>query len=257
MRTEAAAKETAQIKAQQKQAEKNRRLLETVAPSDLQLQLNAVVSMSLKDRIAVYGMTGTGKTTWARQLLPRFWVAVPRVATNIIDSKGQHEYDDLATRIHVGSEAPEPARAGEVLVWVIPGRVDKAALDEFLHRVLAAGGPSITLADEIANFGDGDSFVEGADLLLKQGRFGAQMFIGMSQQYAGNSRNLFGQSTHVLRFHLLNPYDGRELNRVMGIPSQPRRPPREPASLYGFFYRRVDRPSPAIEYSGWQEFFRF
>lgn len=212
--------------------------------------------MSLKERIAVYGMTGVGKTTWVRQLLPRLRAAF-KVPINIVDSKGYHEYDDYATRLWVGPSAPPPARNNEILVWVIPGAVDKAQLDKFLKDVLATGKPCVTLADEITNFGQGGLFVEGLDNMLKQGRFAGQMLIAMGQEFAGNTRNLFGQTTHVLRFHLLNPYDGRELNKMIGLPQQPKRPPTEPPLPFGFFYRRVDRPSPVLKYHGWQEFFRF
>lgn len=257
-RNEAAQRELERTKAAQRQ-QREQRLASAVqiAPEDMTLQVNAAVGISLKDRIAVYGMTGTGKTTWVRELLPRLKALVPQVGINIIDSKGQNEYNDMATRLYVGPDAPPPARPGEILVWVIPGRVDKVQLDEFLHNVLAAGGPSITVADEIANYSQGDGFIEGLDLMLKQGRFSAKMFIGMSQEYAGNTRNLFGQTTHVLRFHLLDTYDAREVNKKLGLPTPPRQQPKEPPLPYGFFYRRVDRPSPVIQYSGWQEFFRF
>lgn len=229
-----------------------------VPVTELELQVNAAVSISLKHRIAVYGMTGTGKTTWLRQLLPRLWAAFGTVGTNIIDSKGQREYDDLATRLEIGPNAPKPAGPGEVVVWVIPGRVDKAQLDEFLQNTLATPGPSITVADEIANFSEGvGSFVEGLDLMLKQGRFSGKMFIGMSQEYAGNTRNLYGQATHVLRFHLKNVYDRRELNKEMGLPTPPGGVPEEPPLPFGFFYTRSDKPSPVYKYSGWQEFFKF
>lgn len=221
------------------------------------MQINPAVAMTLKERIAVYGMTGTGKTTWLLHLLPFLWKAFPGVATNIIDSKGYHEYDLIATRLHTGTDAPEPAKPGEILVWVIPGKVDKSQLDIFCNNVQAAGYPSITVVDEIANFGSGEGFVEGLDLLMKQGRIAGQMVIAMSQEYAGNTRNLFGQATHVLRFHLKNVYDARELNKAMGLFTPPRQQPKEPPLPYGFFYTRSDRPSPVLQYVGWQEFFRY
>lgn len=224
---------------------------------DIVLQVNAAVSISLKDRIAIYGHTGAGKTTFVYELLPRLWEAYPLVATNIIDSKGKYEYNHLATRLHIGPTAPAPAQPGEVVVWVIPGRVDKEQLDKFLQDVQATNAPAITVADEIANLKDGNGFVEGADLMLKQGRIGGQMFIGLAQEYAGNSRNLFGQATHVFRFYLQDTYDGRELNRKMGLPPQPGKEPLQPPAPFGFFYRRVDRPGPVLAYTGWQEFFRF
>jgi Cdc6-like AAA superfamily ATPase len=254
VRTETEAKREARIREERRRAESAAAALPV---EDLTLQVNAAVSFSLKERVAVYGMTGTGKTTWVRQLLPRLWLVFRRVGTNIIDSKGYHEYDDLSTRLWVGPTAPPPAKPGEVLVWVIPGAVDKDQLDVFLKQVQATGAPGITVIDEIANFGHAGVFVEGLDLLLKQGRFVGQMVIAMGQEYAGNSRNLFGQTSHVLRFHLLNPYDGRELNKMLGLPVQPGKPALEPPAPYGFFYRRIDRPSPVLAYSGWQEFFRF
>lgn len=228
-----------------------------MSPLETTYQVNAAVSFSLKERIAVYGMTGTGKTTWVMQLLPRLLFAFGQIGINIIDSKGYHEYDAIATRLWVEQSAPPPARAGEILVWVIPGAVDRDQLDQFLKNVQATAAPCITVADEIANFGHAGIFVEGLDLMLKQGRFVGQMLIVMGQEFAGNSRNLFGQATHVLRFHLLNPYDSRELNKLMGLPPEPGGPPREPPLPYGFFYRRIDRPGPVLAYTGWQQFFRF
>lgn len=247
-----------QSEAARRKADRARRDATLKVPvTELELQVNAAVSISLKHRIAVYGMTGTGKTTWLRQLLPRLWQAFGTVGTNIIDSKGEHEYDDLATRLEIGPSAPKPAQPGEVLVWVIPGKVDKAQLDTFLQNAQAQPGPSITVADEVANLAQGDGSVEGFDLILKQGRISGKLVVGMSQEYAGNTRNLFGQATHVLRFHLRNQYDQRELNKAMGLPTPAGQQPLEPPLPFGFFYTRSDKPSPVYKYSGWQEFFRF
>lgn len=249
-------RQRARVREEQEQA---RAAAVKVPVEELSLQINAAVSLSLKERLVVYGMSGVGKTTWAKQLITRLLAAFG-VGINIIDSKGYHEYDAMATRLHIWPEAPEPAKNGETLVWVIEGNVNLEALNGFLGRILAQGKPCVILADELVDFGEGtpDSYVLNLTKILKQGRFRGIMLVSMTQEYAKMPRNLLGQTNHVLRFHLLNPYDSREVNRIMGLPPQPpRQPPLEPPLPYGFFYRRFDRPSPVLAYVGWQEFFRF
>lgn len=255
IRNETAARTKGQ---QEHQAQAARRAVMRLPELDAEIQINGAVSMSLSDRLVVYGMTGTGKTTFIKQLFPRMraWYG-GTVPVNIIDSKGYYEYNDVATRTHIGPTAPEAARAGEVLVWVIPGEVSLEALDSFLSAILTRGAPCLVIADELVNFGAGsaDTYVQSLTNILKQGRFAKIMLISMTQEVAKMPRNLAGQTTHVVSFYLRNEYDRREANRLLGLPSEQGRA--QPPQPHGFFYSRVDRPSPVLSYTGWQEFFRF
>lgn len=244
----------------QQKAERTQRELERSAfrlPSlESSVQINANVDMSLADRIAVTGMTGTGKTTWVKQLVMRLRAWYGGVPVNILDTKGYGEYDGMATRLEVGMSLPINAKLGEVMVWR-PGLDDYETYDRFFLRTLAQGQPCIVLADELVNLGRGtpDSYPPNYTRMLKQGRFAKIMLISMTQEVAGMPRNLYAQTTHAVSFHLLNEYDKRRIARLMGLPREMSLV--DPPLPYGFFYRRVDRPSPVLEYRGWQEFFRF
>lgn len=244
----------------QRQAEQTQRSVERSAfrlPSlESSIQINANVAMSLADRIAVTGMTGTGKTTWVKELLLRMRAWYGGVPVNILDTKGYGEYDAMATRLEIGLTLPLSARVGEIMVWR-PGIDDFDTYDLFFLRIMAQGQPCIVLADEMVNLGRGtpDSYPVNYTRMLKQGRFAKIMLISMTQEVAGMPRNLYAQTTHAVSFHLLNEYDKRRIARLMGLPAEMSLA--DPPLPYGFFYRRVDRPSPVYQYRGWQEFFRF
>lgn len=198
------------------------------------------------------GMSGSGKTTFVRELVPRMirWFQVPAI---IWDTKGQGEYDDMATVLSTSQHPPSIPEQG-ILVWK-PPLDSQNDYDDFAGTILKRRRPIINIFDELSNLGRGspDSYVPNYALLMKQGR-GLKIFVGsFVQEAAAIPRQTIGQTSHVFRFHLLNEYDRLKMARMMGLPESQKY--LEPPYPFGFFYRRVDKPSPVYAYLNWQQFF--
>lgn len=224
-----------------------------------QQRLNDKISISLADRLTILGWTGSGKTTFARAFLPVMNHLYPGVRNYILDSKGYGEFDDFAAlpgaTLIVDQQAPRPLNnPGGIQIWKPPlNNLDE--YDKWFGYILTAQKPCVILLDEIASLATrrGTEFPPNFVLLLKQGRIMDECVISMTQEYGYMERNIFGQMTHFLRFNLINRYDLRESNKLMGFPERDLY--RNPHAEHGFFYRRMNRPSaPAYEYTGYQEF---
>lgn len=214
--------------------------------------------ISLQQTWSVLGVRGSGKTTFARELLPVLWHLYPAVRTYILDSKGWGEFDDFVmygAALHGSQDAPPVlAEPASIQIWKPPLN-DMNQYDIWFGAILHHQKPCVVLIDEIssltrrANAAMPDNFV----LLIKQGRVMDECVISMTQEMAYLDRNVFGQMNHFLRFYLINRYDLRTANQMMGFPEKQYY--RNPSHEHGFFYRRMDKPTwPTYEYTGWQEF---
>jgi Cdc6-like AAA superfamily ATPase len=201
-------------------------------------------------------MKGSGKTTWARELVKRLRLAYPAVRVYLVDSKVQGDFD-MFSGVKVASEiAPGVlSQPGELMVW--QPSVDLVdEYDAFFNRILKHRQPAIVLIDELSSIGgkSGQSFPLGYMRLLKQGRGLEISIVTLTQDAAYIPRQVLGQASHLLRFRLNDEYDDKKADRIL------QRPRAEwgtqPTGQYGFLYRRVDRPSPVLEYRNWQEYFR-
>lgn len=237
----------------QKQKEYQKLEQSLVSRTDFPVQLNSRVTITMEDRWAVIGMSGSGKTTWVRQLIPRIfaWYQVPII---ILDTKGQGEFDDIADELSITDKPPKPIVKPAVQVWK-PPLDDIDAYDQFLSQILKNRKPALVVVDELSNLGKGnaDSYPNGYRLLLKQGRGLKISTVSMVQEAAYIPRQTTGQTSHLLRFHLLNDYDKLKMARMMGLPDSMRYS--DPPDQHGFYYRRMDRPTPVYYFYGWQEFF--
>lgn len=252
-KSEQLAREIAARQEQERQRQYNEALNKVLDLRSVPVQINRYVTFMLGERVAVLGMSGSGKTTWAKQFIPRLfeWYQCP---IYILDSKGEDVYDEIANEIIVLQEAPAALKEPRIQVWKPPLDV-LDMYDLWLQNILKARQPGVVLVDELANLGRGNaqSFVTNYQLLLKQGRALKISTISMTQELAYIPRQTGGQTNHMLRFHLQNPHDIRNAAALLGLPDDARR--LEPPYPYGFFYKRTDRPSPVVSFENWQTFF--
>lgn len=226
-------------------------------PTSFEIDLNRNVSFSLRDRITIVGATGTGKTTLAEKILAIMMRGYPGARTYVLDSKQSGEdFTNLPGKIH-STEAPDAlARAGGVQVWR-PNRTPQKEYDVWLGRILDARKPAIVFIDELFAIGGtgGRTFPESYSHLMRQGRALDICVISLTQEAAYIPRTTFGQTTHIIRFGLLNAYDGREIDKILGRPKDQWgvNPPR-----YAFYYRRMDLDgtSRVYYYRSYKDFLR-
>src|SRR2546429_336223 len=127
--------------------------------------------------------------------------------------------------------------------------------DQWLTKILRAEQPAIVLIDELSSLGGmtGRSFPRGYFLLSKQGGKHGISLISCTQEAAYIPRVTLGQTTHLVRFRLINRHDAKKVDELL------RRPEKDwgndPWHKYGFFHRRTDQDGPGHYYQNHQEFF--
>jgi hypothetical protein len=211
--------------------------------------------VSLEDRWTLIGATGTGKTTFANELLDRLKRAYPAANIYVLDTKQSgRDFEHLPGRIRT-REAPDAlATPGAIQVWQ-PDQDDVSEYDKWFTRIYEARKPAIVLVDELSNIGGstGRSYPRGYNLLMKQGRALAISVISLTQEAAYIPRSTFGQTTHIVRFSLRNAYDGKEADRAMG--REQKELGQNPPDRYGFYYATMNTPGRIRYYSDYKRFF--
>lgn len=210
----------------------------------------------LADRWYILGLTGSGKSYFAKRLIRNLARLFPVACLYILDSKGGDDFAGFPGLI----ETPEPPRPlsgrSRIQVWRPPDD-DFNAYDAWLGGILKARRPCIILIDELSSLAKGQSgqdYPPNFAKVMKQGRSLGLCCVVLSQEAAYIPRQVKTQATHFVYFGVQDdPHGEAQAMRLLGFnPKEPRRP----GALYSFFYRRLNpRAEPAREYRGAQSFF--
>lgn len=222
------------------------------------------IPFSLEDRFALVGMTRTGKTTTARQIIRKYIQSYPGLRVHVFDPADRGDYDGVARGLgvpvhHVRSKgAPDILRQPGVLFWH-PKQSTFEDMSTFFQRIVDDPEPSLNVIDETRRLskrlGDGTSFPIAVATLMQEGGGNLHASLVLLQEIAGTARQFMGQSTHLLRFRLENAYDERATERRFARARKAGRiTTAEPAHWHGFYHSRVDMLDQAREFSSWQQF---
>lgn len=206
------------------------------------------------------GVTGSGKTLFAKRLVRQLAGLFAGVNVYALDSKGA---DDFATWPGLVAEQEAPAalrRPGGIQVWQPPDD-DSADYDAWLGGIKEAKLPSIVLIDELSSLGANgpQSYPANLARLLKQGRSLRICVVCLTQEAAYIPRQIAKQASHFVYFGL-SPDDYHGNVQAANLLSMPRprqnEPGPTPGRQYGFYYRRLlPKAGPVVEYDRYQEFF--
>lgn len=210
------------------------------------------LSLSLSDRLAVCGYTGCGKTTLASEWADRMSRLFPMASIHILDSK-RDDFFDNDPDIFEGQELPPIMQPGERVVWR-PHYNDIELYDQWFEQLLRAPKrPMIIWVDELASIGGEKgqvSFPHNYILTLKQGRNLGKHVISLTQEAAYIPRQVFGQTSHLVRMRLIDDFDARKMDRMIHGKADVRQ---EPAAKFGLWYRRLNvQGGPAKEFHDWR-----
>lgn len=205
-------------------------------------------------------MTGSGKTTWARKLLQSLRSFYPQVPVYILDSKQSGDFTGWPGAVWT-REAPGPIAYG-MQIWQPPFD-DVEQINQWLGNIHRRRAPAIILLDELSSLAKGTSasratYPVNYATLMKQGRALGQCVISLTQEAAYIPRQTMNQSTHLVRFMLLDDYDTRKIDQKLGRVKRGQRVEEDlnPRDPHGFFYARIDKlPLRCFYYPSYHLFF--
>jgi len=180
--------------------------------------------------------------------------AYPAARIYVLDTKQAGDFDSLDGYRIDSQEAPDALRTpGALQIWQPPDD-DLDEYDRWFKRILYARKPAIVKIDELSSIIDkrGEA-PEYYKKLNKLGRALGILLISLSQEAAYIPRQTLGQVTHVVRFRLLDGYDVRKIDKLVGRAKEDHG--LDLPDSYGFIHRRIDRAEPGHYYSDHKEFF--
>lgn len=197
------------------------------------------------------GMTGCGKTTFAKPLAAYIRALMPQPIL-YIDSKGG-EFSDVAG-LHLDRQQPPTLAelfSGEYseIVWT-PERDAEQDYDALFEQVLKARRPLIIVVDELSSLGgkSGQSFPLNFARALKQGRALNITLIVLTQELAYISRQVLYQTMHLVMM-LFDPesFDAKRASQLAGLPAV--------NVPFAFNYRNRALPLQRWRYRDFRQFF--
>lgn len=203
----------------------------------------------------IAGMTGCGKTTFAKPLVAYVQRLLPQPVI-YVDSKGG-EFDDVPGALHLRQQKPPTlaeifnanAQNGTAVIWT-PERDAEEDYDALCETLLKARRPAIVVIDELSSLGGktGQSFPLNFQRLLKQGRALHITVIVLTQELAYIPRQVLYQTMHLVMM-LFDPesFDAKRAGMLAGLP---------PVDVpYAFTYRNRAIPLAAWRYRDFRQFF--
>lgn len=202
------------------------------------------------DRWLLLGVTGTGKTTFAKELIKRLLKMWPATPLYILEARDAGDFEEwYGDGLYLGEDPPPPIRKG-AQVWR-PGADRQQAYDAWFDMLLHTPGPLVLLNDEISAITKGTTATDSFQRIMKQGRALGKCVINCSQEFYGSPKQIRTQTTHVARWRMEGEQDvwssNRFIRRAHNAP--------EPLHKYGFFYTRKDEQMPTRYYPSYKSFF--
>lgn len=205
-------------------------------------------------------MTGSGKTTMGRKLLQNLRNFYPHIPVYVLDSKQSGDFTGWPGAVWT-QEAPGPISHG-MQIWQ-PPMDDVRQINDWLGNIHQHRNPCIVFLDELSSLASGNNASRATypinySIMMKQGRALGQCVISLTQEAAYIPRQTMNQSTHLVRFMLLDDYDTRKIDQKMGRVKRGARLTDElnPPDPHGFYYARIDRlPLRVWYYPSYELFF--
>jgi hypothetical protein len=164
----------------------------------------------LEDRIFIAGMTGKGKTTFARWLAEQ----LQPIRQIVFDPKDELDFGvekartpaELATAMH------------QPIVHYVPSGFDRDQLEEACQIVWETPGPYLWWVDELSEVSNPSYCPPGLRLAVTQGRQKKKMVMGLCQRLAETHPVFRSQAEHIIVF-VPAPIDLdlKELAKATGI----------------------------------------
>lgn len=236
-------------------------LEDDISHFDIMHHLRSGIPFSMRDRWMLAGMTQTGKTTVARELVKKYLSSYDGLRVSIFDPKDVGDYDVLkkisdVTHIR-GSYPPDTPNLPGVQIWH-PINASWDNMRKWLANINDDKDALLTVIDEPQRLAKGlttSTWPQEFVILNKEGAGQHHALITLVQEIAGGARQIPAQATHTIQFRLENDYDNRVLSRKF---YRARRSgfitTIEPEHWHGFYHSRVDMLDRAREYSSFRAF---
>jgi hypothetical protein len=223
--------------------------------------LRSGIPFSMRDRWMLAGMTQTGKTTVARELVKKYLTSYDGLRVMIFDPKDVGDYNKLNSYCDVthirGGFPPDVIRVPGIQIWH-PINATWDNIRKWLANINDDRDALLTVIDEPQRMAKGlttSTWPQEFVILNKEGAGQLHALITLVQEIAGGARQIPAQATHAIQFRLENDYDNRILSRKF---YRARRDGHittlEPEHWHGFYHSRVDMLDRAREYSSYRTF---
>lgn len=214
------------------------------------------LGIHLGEHFAIVGITGSGKTHMAKDLLEYLRRQYPHAKRYVLDST-EDGMDGIVGRMdYYGNKIPDLVRnSAHTQIWT-PDTDVPANYNSWFEKILYAREPAIVFVDEIASLTNGKSgdVPDGFIKLLKQGRKHDITVISLTQEIARVPLTMFRQMKHFILFRINNEtYDLARARSYLNVSKEDQR---HPVGKYGFFYRRTDGDYSPKEFMHVQHFFK-
>lgn len=217
------------------------------------------------DHTAIFGGTGSGKTTLAKEMLKMYARGSElKLPIYIIDSKAQGDFDGFSKKgigVHYfGNDLPPlKNKDGSPFVIWTPESDSTEMYDSFFQMIYEGRKkgdiPSaVVFIDELSSI-TGRTGIPPRyyDILLKQGRGMGLSVITLSQMARFVPLTMTSQLMHVFMMNLNSEKDKKKLEDVLGDMAK-----QDVQHRHGFVYRDVRKPiksNPPFYYKDLKEFF--
>lgn len=203
------------------------------------------------ERWLICGQTGCGKTTFSKELMFRLMEKKKNSRLYIFNSKFGIDFEKWGHNFITDGSVPRPLKSNErIQIWS-PIHVVPNSVDIWLSRILHEGDAILDIDELVHLLYKRKQISQEYEKLAKTGRSKNIDLLSNTQNLVELPPIVISQSTHLVRFRLLNPYERRLSKMLLKIEGKMIEPEK-----YGFYYANMTDMNEANYYSSYELFMK-
>lgn len=203
------------------------------------------------ERWLVCGPTGCGKTTLSKELAIEYVKKLQNHRLYVLNSKYGDDFKEWGGNFPTNGKKPKALKGNERLqIWSPLHRINEE-IEGWLDRILN-DGPCVLYIDELIHLMyKRTDFSMKYEEIMKVGRSKGVSVIANTQNLVKLPYTTITQSTHLVRFRLLSPYERRLSQMLLQSEEKLKEP-----NKYGFYYGNMTDMSVPKLYDHYSKFIK-